>query len=127
MHQKFTMVVPMEYTISNNRESAVWLRQKVKAGMSALTREHAAQLAPMGCATIFVGITKRTRGLYDPVNLTDTFKACVDELVRMGIVDDDNYTKVLGPWCYHAGVDSRLKPGTMRATVTLTPYSDIPF
>lgn len=117
----------MEYSITNNRTSPIWLRKKTKDGMRALTREAAKDRYPVGKANIYVGITKRTGTLYDPANLTDTFKGMVDELVTMGILDEDNHRFVTGPFVYHAGTDKRLAPRTMRALITLTDYSTTPF
>src|SRR5699024_9166206 len=94
MRQQFTMLVPLDLVISNNRTAQVWKRQKVKDGIKALTREAAKDRYPCGKASIYVGIEKRTKGAYDPVNLSDTFKACVDELVNMGILDEDDYHHV---------------------------------
>ena len=127
MRQQFTMTIPMEYAISSNRTAPIWLRNKVKNGMRELTREAAKDRYPVGKANIYVGIHKRTGTLYDPVNLTDTFKGMVDELVTMGILDEDDHKHVTGPFVYHAGTDKRLAPRTMRATITLTDYSTIPF
>lgn len=127
MRQQFSMTIPMEYVISNNRMSPVWLRRKVKDGIAELTREAAKDRYPCGKANIYVGITKRTNGRYDPVNLTDTFKPMVDELVRMGILDEDDSKHVGGPWLYASGTDKRIPERTMRAVVTLTTYSGIPF
>ena len=126
MRQQFAMVIPMDYAISNNRTAPIWLRKKTKDGMRALTRAAAADRYPVGKATIHVGIMKRTGTLYDPVNLTDTFKGMVDELVTMGILDEDNHRYVAGPWCYHHSVDKHLPARTMRAVVTLTDYHPSP-
>lgn len=127
MRQQFTLTIPMTDVISNNRDARTWKRTKTKNTMRALTRSAAQTLIPCGKATIYVGITKRTGTLYDPQNLVDTFKGCIDELVTLGILDEDNHQHVLGPFLYHAGTDKRLPPQTMRATVTLTNYSPITF
>lgn len=127
MRQQFTLTIPLDLTVSNNRTSPIWLRKKVKDGIGALTRAAASDLYPCEKASIFVGITKRTQGLYDPQNLGDTMKGCVDELVRMGVLGEDDYRHVAGPWLYHAGVDKRLPPRTLRALVTLADYSLTPF
>ena len=82
------MLIPTELTISNNRTAQVWKRKKVKDGIQALTRAAAKDRYPVGKANIYVGIHKRTNGAYDPVNLVDTFKGMVDELVNMGILED---------------------------------------
>lgn len=126
MRQQFSMTIPMDLTISNNRASPIWLRKRVKDGIAQLTREAAANLYPCGKATIYVGIHKRTKGLYDPVNLSDTAKAAVDVLVQLGVLDQDDYRHVAGPWLYHAGVDKRLPEKHLRATFTLTDYTTIP-
>lgn len=125
--QVFTMTVPMDTVISNNRTAPVWKRTKTKNTMRQLTDKAASNLTPCGKATIFIGITKRTKTVYDPVNLSDTFKGCVDQLVTMGILDKDDYHYVLGPFLYHAGSDKRIPDKHLRATVTLTDYSTIPF
>lgn len=127
MRQQFTMLIPQEYSISNNRTSPIWLRRKVKDGVGALTREAAKGLYPVGSANVYVGITKRTNGLYDPVNTSDTWKPLVDELVKMGILEDDNYRRVTGPFPFHAGVDKSIPVRHMRATITLTDYKPTPF
>ena len=127
MRQQFTMLIPTELTISNNRTAQVWKRKKVKDGIQALTREAAKDRYPVGKANIYVGIHKRTNGAYDPVNLVDTFKGMVDELVNMGILDEDDYRHVTGPFVYHAGVDKRIPEKHIRATVTLTDYSEVLF
>ena len=120
------MLVPTELTISNNRTAQVWKRKKVKDALQALTREAAKDRYPVGKANIYVGVQKRTRGAYDPVNLTDTFKGVVDELVNMNILDEDDYHHVGGPWLYHYGVDKHIPPKHIRATVTLTDYTGRP-
>lgn len=127
MRQQFTMLIPQEFTISNNRSSPIWLRKRVKDGITALTHTHARGLTPVGKATIYVGITKRTKGAYDPVNLSDSMKPCVDAMVAMGLLDEDDYHHVLGPWLFHAGVGKRIPAGHLRATITLTKYSTTPF
>ena len=91
------------------------------------TRAAATDRYPVGKANIYVGIHKRTNGAYDPVNLVDTFKGMVDELVNMGILDEDDYRHVGGPWLYHHGVDKRIPEKHIKATVTLTDYSTTPF
>lgn len=126
MRQEFTMTVPLDLTISSNRTAAPWKRQKVKTAMQALTRAHARGLAPCGTATIHVGVTKRSAVRYDPVNLTDTAKGAVDALVHMGILDEDDYRHVAGPWAYHAGIDRAIPVGHLRLTFTLTDYEAVP-
>src|SRR5699024_8782640 len=106
MRQQFVMLIPTELTISNNRTAQVWKRKKVKDGIRALTREAAKDRYPVGKASIYVGIEKRTKGAYDPVNLSDTFKACVDELVNMGILAEADYPHERGPFRWHKGADS---------------------
>lgn len=126
MRQRFTMMVPLDLTVSSNRRAQTWKRQKVKDAMRALTRAHAVVLYPCSRATINVGVVKRTAGEYDPGNLADTFKGMVDELVTMGILDEDNYRHVLGPILYHHGIDRDLPKGHLRAVVTLTDWAPAP-
>lgn len=124
---QFMLTVPLDLTVSSNRTAPIWQRQRVKDLMRGLTRAAARNLDPVGSATVYIGITKRTKGRYDPVNLADTFKGCLDELVTMGILDDDDYEHVMGPFLYHRGTDACLPPRTLRALVTLTEYADTPF
>jgi len=126
MRQRFEMLVPLDLTVSSNRTAERWKRQKVKNAMRALTRTHAAGLTPCGSASIYVGLVKRTAGRYDPQNTSDTWKGMVDELVDMGVLDEDNYRHVLGPLAYHHGVDRDLPTGYLRAVVTLTDFAPIP-
>lgn len=124
--QKFTLRIPNDLIITSNRTSEIWRRRKLKDYVHPAVQVLARDLEPMGKATIHVGITKRTRGAYDPANLTDTCKPGVDQLVRMGVLDEDDYHHVMGPWPYHRGVDKRLQ-GCTDFTFVLTPYSTIPF
>lgn len=126
MRQQFTLTIPMADVITSNRDARTWKRTKTKNVMRALTRVAARDRYPVGRATIWIGITKRTGTLYDPQNLVDTFKGCVDELVTMGLLDEDNHQHVAGPWLYHEAVDKNLPAGHMRATVTLTDYHPTP-
>lgn len=119
----------MEYTISNNRNSPVWLRKKVKDYLGPATRKHATavNIPHYDNADVYVGIIKRTRGHYDPQNLSDTFKPVIDELVNIGILAGDDYTHMRGPWCYHLDVDKALPARTMAAIVTIqSPDEDTP-
>lgn len=127
MTQEFTMMVPLDLTVSSNRTAERWKRGKVKDAMRALTRANARHLVPMGSATITVGIVKRTAGKYDPSNTSDTWKGMADELVDMGVIDADDWTHLLGPLPCHRGIDRTLPAGQLRAVVTLTEYTGWPF
>lgn len=126
MRQTFTIDFPLSHVITSNRRADTWRRQKTKNLMRELTRAAAKDLYPCGSATIFVGVTKRTKGAYDPVNLTDTVKGGIDMLVDMGVIDEDNHQHLQGPWLYHKGVDKTLDK-TIRLTFTLTDYKPIQF
>lgn len=126
MEQTFGITVPLKHTVTSNRTAQTWKRQQTKEAMKALTEKHAAGLEPVGRASIYVGIFKRTAGKYDPINTADTWKGMVDHLVRMGVLDEDDWTHVLGPIPYHAGIDRSLEQGTLRAIVTLGEYRQIP-
>lgn len=127
MRQQFTLIVPMDAVITSNRSAEIWRRKRTKDTLRTLTRAAAADRYPVGKATIWIGLTKRTGTLYDPGNTQDTWKGLVDELVTMGILDEDDHRHVLGPFVYHHGTDKHLPPKTLRATVTLTDYSETPF
>lgn len=121
MRQEFTVSVPSSLVVSSNRTAPVWHRKKLKDWWAQAVPE----LAPMGRANVWVGITKRTRGRYDPANLTDTFKGCVDALVRAGVLDEDDYSHVNGPWLFHEGVDRLVPSGVVRARVILVPFGRV--
>lgn len=124
--QSLTFTIPNGLIITSNRRTDTWRRQRTKNVLKPQAEAFGAQLEPMGKATIYVGITKRTKGAYDPANLTDTLKPIVDGLVTAGVVDEDDYHHVLGPFPFHEGVDRRLD-GCLRATFYLLPYSAVPF
>lgn len=127
MMQTFSVTIPNQLVISSNRQADIWKRKKLKDYCAQTIPYLARSLDPMGKATIHVGVTKRTNTLYDPVNLTDTAKPMVDQLVKAGVLDEDDHRHVFGPWLYHKGIDKKLFDAT-RFTVILTDYSpDIPF
>ena len=126
MRQQFQITIPLDLTLTTNRTIEVWRKQRTKDAMKALTKVHARHLAPCGKATINIGIVKRTAGAYDPQNLQPTFKGCIDQLVTMGVLDEDDHHHVLGPLLYHHEVDRQLPPKHLRAVVTLTEYAPIP-
>lgn len=118
MRQEFTLDIPARLAVSSNRTAPPYARRKTKEWM----RAHTPRLVPVGSADVLVGITKRTHGRYDPANLTDTFKGCVDALVSNGTLEDDDYKHVVGPLVFHEGVDRLLPRGVIRARVILAPY-----
>lgn len=126
MRQTFTMTIPLDLTVSSNRTAETWKRNKVKNQMRALTRVHGRRLTPCGSASVYVGLVKRTAGLYDPSNTSDTWKGLADELVDMGVVDADDWRHMLGPIPYHHGIDKTIATGHLRAMVTLTDYVSVP-
>lgn len=126
MRQRFTLPVPLDLTVTSNRSAERWKRTKVKDAMRALTRVYARGLEPCEKATVYVGLVKRTAGLYDPSNTSDTWKGLADELVDMGVLSADDWRHMLGPIPYHHGVDKLIPQGHLRAVVTLTDYSQTP-
>ncbi|EPH14712.1 hypothetical protein HMPREF1484_02021 [Dermabacter sp. HFH0086] len=121
MRQSFTVDIPQGLVVTSNANAHKWRRHRTREWW----RDVVPDLVPMGRANVYVGITKRTRGKYDPANLTDTFKGCVDQLVENGVLEDDDYTHVTGPLVYHEAVDREVPVETIRARVTLTPYASI--
>lgn len=121
MRQSFTVDIPRALIVTSNRTAQTWRRKKTREWWKSVVPD----LIPMGRANVYVGITKRTHGKYDPVNLTDTFKGCVDQLVVNGVLEDDDYTHVNGPFVYHEAVDRDVPKETVRARVTLTPFASI--
>lgn len=51
-------------------------------------------------------IWKPRGGRYDPGNLYPTAKAILDGLVDSGLIEDDDYTRVVGPDMRHGGKGS---------------------
>lgn len=127
MMQTLTLTIPNELVISSNRQADIWKRKKLKDYCAQAIPLLARSLTPMGKATIHIGVIKRTNNIYDPVNLTDTAKPMVDQLVKAGVLDEDDHRHVYGPWLYHKGTDKKLL-SAHRFTITLTDYSaGIPF
>ena len=124
----FVFKVPSELVISSNRKSDIWRRKKLKDYCAQTIPYLIRGLPKKGRATVWVGVTKRTRGRYDPTNLSDTLKPVVDELVKGGVLEDDDHAHVLGPWLFHRSVDPKLR-GVVGFTVYLTDYRDdfVPF
>ena len=56
------MKITQDLVISSNRRAETWLRKRVKDALKPQAHTLGLSLAPMGKATIYVGITKRTRG-----------------------------------------------------------------
>lgn len=54
-------------------------------------------------------------GRYDPQNWLPTLKPIVDGIVDAGLLEDDDYTRVEGPFCRHGG-KNRDNPG-IRLTI----------
>lgn len=127
MIQQFAVTVPNNLIISSNRQADIWKRKKLKDYCAQTVPYLTRSLDQVGKATIHVGVTKRTNNRYDPVNLTDTAKPIVDQLVKAGVLDEDDHRHVFGPWLYHKGIDKKLLDA-IRFTVVLTDYSpDTPF
>lgn len=122
MMQTFSVTIPSGLVISSNRQADIWKRKKLKDHCAQVVPYLARSLDPVGKATIHVGVTKRTNNRYDPVNLTDTAKPIVDQLVKAGVLDEDDHRHVFGPWLYHKGIDKKLLDA-IRFTVVLTDYS----
>ena len=125
--QQFSITIPSGLVISSNRQADIWKRKKLKDYCATTVPYLARELDPVGKATIYAGVTKRTNNRYDPVNLTDTAKPIVDQLVKAGVLDEDDHRHVFGPWLYHKGTDKKLVDA-IRLTVILTDYSpETPF
>lgn len=122
MIQQFAVTVPNNLIISSNRQADIWKRKKLKDYCAQTVPYLTRSLDQVGKATIHVGVTKRTNNRYDPVNLTDTAKPIVDQLVKAGVLDEDDHRHVYGPWLYHKGTDKKLLDA-IRFTVVLTDYS----
>lgn len=122
MMQQFNITIPTSLVITSNRQTHVWKKKKLKDHCAEVVPLLARTLQPVGKATIHVGVTKRINNRYDPVNLTDTAKPIVDQLVQSGVLDEDDHKHVFGPWLYHKGTDKKLVDA-IRFTVTLTDYS----
>lgn len=127
MIQSFSVRIPTGLVISSNRQADIWKRKRLKDYCAQTVPYLVRGLEPVGKATIHVGVTKRTNNRYDPVNLTDTAKPIVDQLVKAGVLDEDDHRHVFGPWLYHKGIDKKLVDA-IRFTVVLTEYSpETPF
>ncbi|MCQ9384392.1 hypothetical protein [Brevibacterium moorei] len=97
--------------------------------IAQLTAVSARGLKPVGRATVVCGVVKATRQAYDAQNMQPSLKAVVDQLVRMGVLDEDSNRFVTGPLIVPAGVDRGLAargpvPQRLRFEVSLLPYLD---
>lgn len=134
MTQTFTVDLPNTLVLNANQRLH-WApkaerTRSIIAATQTLARKH--RVRPQGKATIYIGVTKATKRSFDAQNLYPTFKAIVDALVRLGILDEDDNAHVIGPCGYQAGVNKTLAahghtPERTRFTITLTEYSPLNF
>lgn len=109
MSECFLVKVQRDHLVHSNRNADKWRRDRLKKDVDKQVRWRAKQLTPVGRARVWVGVIKGNRNVYDPANLTDSMKPAVDALVKAGIVHDDNFKFVQGPWLFHLGYDKRLR------------------
>lgn len=103
--------------INTNRRYHHMAKAKLTKAWRQATNLAAKNLPPMQPPVhITATITKPRTGRYDPNNLADTTKACVDGLVDAGLIPDDSYKEVIGPDHRHGGKG----PATLTLTITET-------
>lgn len=107
---EFELYVPLgdkQWINANQRD-----HHYIRAGKTKTWREHTRDLAleahtPFLLERVEINayIYRARNGRYDPGNLYPTAKACVDGLVDAGLVVDDDYQHVDGPFLRHGGKD----------------------
>lgn len=127
MTAMFSVEVPRKRMLSLNGRRHWREADEVRREIAALVAYSGARrLERWDRATLWVGVEKPDRRLYDAQNLQATVKVIVDALVRMKVLPDDDNEHVVGPFLYHAGVDAglrgRLGVERVRFVVQLEPY-----
>lgn len=109
MIQCFTVRAARDELVHSNRNAEKWRRDRLKRNLGPQATAAARSLKPIFRATVWVGVVKGNRNVYDPANLTDSLKSVVDSLVKAGVLTDDNMKYARGPWLIHLGYDKRLR------------------
>ena len=78
------------------------------------------RIPPMVRARITVYVHGRTRVRTDPANVYPAIKACVDGLVDVGVLPDDDAAHLDGPDMRLGAPDSRLPTGWHKLTINIT-------
>ena len=90
---------------SNDKNMHRMTEAKIARAWRAAAAEAASGIAALTPPVRIVAkVWKPRAGRYDPNNLAPTAKPCVDGLVDAGLLEDDDYTRVLGPDMRHGGV-----------------------
>ena len=119
--QCFIVKTHRDNLVHSNRNADKWRRDRLKRLFAEQVGWRAKRLTPVGKATVWVGVVKGNRNIYDPVNLTDSMKPVMDALVSSAIFKDDNFKFVQGPWLFHLGHDVRLRE-VVEFVVCITPW-----
>lgn len=121
MRQTVSIVVPRDLVLSANRRTHWGRDASKKPSLRILGRSAARRLYTVPGTMrvrIDVDVFKDRVTHYDPTNLGDTMKSCLDGMVAQGFLDDDDWRHVDGPHMHHGGVDKSLK-GRIRLDVTV--------
>lgn len=118
-HNAFTLEIPKLADWLNLNVNLHWAPRNKRAqawrhGTNIMARQ--AKL-PKGLARVQIDayVWKKTRVLYDPHNLMQTAKHCVDGLVDYGLIEDDNSKFLAGPFIHHGGY------GTEKLVLVIQP------
>ena len=114
-----TIPAPAEWISANKRYHPMAKAKLTKAWRlaTALAARNIGPLQPP--VHIVAHIWKPRNGRYDPNNLADTSKACVDGLVDAGVLPDDSFKEVIGPDHRHGGKG----PATLILTIHPLPQN----
>lgn len=97
---------PADWINSNQRIHRMQTAKLTKAWRGA-AKALSTGMAPLTPPVRVVAtIWKPRAGRYDPGNLYPTAKAILDGLVDSGVIEDDDYTRVVGPDMRHGGKGS---------------------
>lgn len=100
---RISIPAPCDF-INTNRRYHPMAKAKLTKAWREASRAAAHGIPPLTPPVhIMAHIWKPRTGRYDPNNLADTSKACVDGLVDAGLLPDDSFKEVIGPDHRHGG------------------------
>ena len=119
----FELIVPAPGPFLNSNNRMHWKPKAdlVRAWRAAAAREAALAGLPKGLPRVQIDayVIKPRANRYDPSNWAPTSKACVDGIVDVGVIEDDNRKILDGPFMRDGGQG----PNALRLVVTVLTTS----
>lgn len=120
--QCLLLSIPPGMAVSANSTAHYGQRHKLRNATRPQALLQARRMKCVERATIWAGVVKGNRNRYDPANLADTFKAGVDGIVEAGVLPDDSWRYVRGPWPFHLGYQKNLGRA-VKVVLAVAPWS----